>query len=45
MHSKLTQSTLTGGHGYGLRPSKELVTSWPKRVEEWMQNRGWLAKK
>lgn len=35
----------TGGHGYGLRPSNELVTTWPKRAEEWMRNRGWLEKK
>ncbi|MHC1765662.1 MAG: alpha/beta hydrolase [Verrucomicrobiia bacterium] len=28
----------TGGHGYGLRPSSHLVTSWPKRVEEWLEN-------
>lgn len=32
----------TGGHGYGLRPSKHLVTTWPKRVEEWMETRGLL---
>ena len=35
----------TGGHGYGLRPSKDLVATWPSRVEEWMRNRGWLHKK
>ena len=29
----------TGGHGYGLRPSNELVSGWPKRAEEWL--RGW----
>ena len=32
----------SGGHGYGLRPTKEAVTGWPKRVEEWMQNRNLL---
>lgn len=32
----------TGGHGYGLRPSKHLVTTWPKRAEEWMRSRGYL---
>ena len=32
----------TGGHGYGLRPSKHLVSSWPKRCEEWMKNSGLL---
>ncbi len=35
----------TGSHGYGLRPSSELVTTWPGRVEEWMRHRGWLGKK
>lgn len=34
----------TGGHGYGLRPTKDLVTTWPKRVEEWMGSRGLLGK-
>jgi acetyl esterase/lipase len=26
-----------GGHGYGLRPSKDLVTTWPQRAADWMQ--------
>lgn len=26
----------TGGHGYGLRPAKELVTTWPQRAAEWL---------
>ncbi len=30
----------SGGHGYGLRPSKHGVTTWPARVEEWMQRLG-----
>ena len=34
----------TGGHGYGLRPSKHNVTSWPKRAEEWMRARGVLER-
>lgn len=34
----------TGGHGYGLRPSEHRVTTWPKRVEEWMATRGLLTK-
>lgn len=34
----------SGGHGYGLRPTKETVTTWPKRVEEWMQGRSLLAR-
>jgi acetyl esterase/lipase len=25
-----------GGHGYGLRPTKDLVSSWPQRAAEWM---------
>lgn len=28
----------TGGHGYGMRPTQEAVTTWPKRVEEWMRS-------
>jgi acetyl esterase/lipase len=32
----------TGGHGYGLRPSNNLVSTWPKRAEDWMRNRGLL---
>ena len=27
----------TGGHGYGLRPTDQSVTLWPKRAEEWMR--------
>ncbi|MGV3754686.1 MAG: alpha/beta hydrolase [Verrucomicrobiota bacterium] len=34
----------TGGHGYGLRPSQHMVTTWPKRVEEWMTTSGLLQK-
>ena len=26
-----------GGHGYGLRPTEMLVTTWPKRCEEWLK--------
>jgi acetyl esterase/lipase len=32
----------TGGHGYGLRPSKEAVLTWPQRAAEWMAGRGLL---
>jgi dipeptidyl aminopeptidase/acylaminoacyl peptidase len=32
----------TGGHGYGLRASQHTVTTWPKRLEEWMGASGWL---
>jgi acetyl esterase/lipase len=31
----------TGGHGYGLRPSKDLVSTWPQRAREWMKP--WLG--
>lgn len=34
-----------GGHGYGLRPSKDAVSTWPKRCEEWLAAGGWLAAK
>ena len=34
----------TGGHGYGLRPTEETVTSWPKRCEEWLRKQGLLRK-
>ncbi len=32
----------TGGHGYGLRRTDQLVTSWPARVEDWMRSMGFL---
>lgn len=35
----------TGGHGYGLRPSEHLVSTWPARLADWMKSRGLLAKK
>jgi acetyl esterase/lipase len=35
----------SGGHGYGLRPATDLVTTWPKRAEEWMRTRGLLERK
>ncbi len=28
----------SGGHGYGLRPSKHAVTSWPNVVERWLRH-------
>jgi acetyl esterase/lipase len=34
----------TGGHGYGLRESKELVTTWPDRALDWLRANGWLMK-
>jgi len=32
----------SGGHGYGLRPSKDMVTTWPQRAGDWMRSQGWL---
>ncbi len=29
-----------GGHGYGLRPSRDPVSNWPKLVEAWMDRTG-----
>ncbi len=31
-----------GGHGYGLRPSKNLVTTWPQRATDWLRHAGLL---
>jgi acetyl esterase/lipase len=31
-----------GGHGYGLRRTELLVTTWPARVEDWMRAMGFL---
>jgi acetyl esterase/lipase len=33
-----------GGHGYGLRRTEKLVTTWPDRVADWMRVGGWLRK-
>jgi len=33
-----------GGHGYGLRPTDKLVTTWPKRAEEWLRSIGALSR-
>jgi acetyl esterase/lipase len=35
----------TGGHGYGLRPSKDFVTSWPQRAADWLRSRGLLEQR
>jgi acetyl esterase/lipase len=32
----------TGGHGYGLRPTKNMVCKWPDRAEQWLQTLGLL---
>jgi acetyl esterase/lipase len=31
-----------GGHGYGLRPSENLVSEWPQRAAGWLETQGWL---
>ncbi|MDC0144401.1 alpha/beta hydrolase [Verrucomicrobia bacterium] len=33
-----------GGHGYGLRPSTNPVSSWPLRLEDWLRASGWLKR-
>ena len=33
-----------GGHGYGLRPSANPVSSWPLRLEDWLRASGWLKR-
>jgi acetyl esterase/lipase len=32
----------TGGHGYGLRPTNDYVTTWPQRAADWLRSRGLL---
>jgi len=32
----------SGGHGYGLRPTSEAVTRWPKRAGQWLKEQGFL---
>jgi hypothetical protein len=34
-----------GGHGYGLRETKQPVTSWNHRMADWMKIAGWLDEK
>jgi len=34
-----------GGHGYGLRPSDNPVSSWPQRCADWLRTQGWLEPK
>jgi acetyl esterase/lipase len=34
-----------GGHGYGMRPSESLVSTWPDRATQWMKSSGLLEKK
>lgn len=33
-----------GGHGYGLRKSKDYVSTWPDRVADWMRYNGWIER-
>jgi acetyl esterase/lipase len=35
----------TGGHGYGLRPTEETVTTWPQRCADWLKRQGLLSAK
>jgi acetyl esterase/lipase len=35
----------TGGHGYGLRESKELAATWPARALDWMRANKILEKR
>ena len=35
----------SGGHGYGLRRTREMVTTWPDRATDWMRARGLLEKR
>jgi acetyl esterase/lipase len=32
----------SGGHGFGLRPSKNPCATWPARCAEWMKSQGFL---
>jgi len=33
-----------GGHGYGIRPSANPVSTWHHRLEDWLRIEGWLSK-
>lgn len=35
----------TGGHGFGLRRTDDLVTHWPDRAADWLKASGWLSAK
>lgn len=35
----------TGGHGYGMRPTKQAVTGWPKLAEAWLRASGLLRRR
>jgi len=32
-----------GGHGFGLRPSDDPVSTWPDRCASWLRSQGWLV--
>jgi acetyl esterase/lipase len=32
-----------GGHGYGLRPSKNMISHWPERAAAWMKAQGLIG--
>ncbi len=34
----------TGGHGFGLRPSDDACSTWPKRCEEWLRAMKFIPK-
>lgn len=34
-----------GGHGFGMRKSKDPISDWPQRCAEWMQSLGFLGLK
>jgi acetyl esterase/lipase len=34
-----------GGHGYGLRRTEKVVTTWPDRLADWLKASGWLQAK
>jgi acetyl esterase/lipase len=34
-----------GGHGFGLRPSADAISSWPARCADWMKAEGLLERK
>lgn len=33
-----------GGHGYGIKKTNKVVSSWPERVESWMKSLNFLSK-
>jgi acetyl esterase/lipase len=33
-----------GGHGYGIKKTNKVVSSWPERVESWMNSLNFLSK-